>query len=117
MIPKNNPYSPVRGPDGRPLLDPVQCKACRTHIVFIADGPRFHPIEWEGGANHFLRCPHADDFGRPRAPMSYCYKHRLLYHARAVNGCPKCRAVRKAREERERLRTNPPLSMFQEGQE
>ncbi len=102
-----------RGPDGAELPDPKPCRACNNPIVFIEEGflGRLHPIEWEGGRNHFLSCPDADQFGQPRRPMSYCFKHRHLYNAKA-GSCLNCRRVRRAREESDRWRTNPPLEIF-----
>ncbi len=102
-----------RSPDGKELPDPVPCKACGRLMVFVEEGfaGRAHPIEWEGGANHFLGCPKADDFGKPKRPLSYCFKHRDFFHAKGP-GCPPCREIEAVRREAEEWRTRPPLERF-----
>ncbi len=102
-----------RGPDGRRLPDPAPCKACDKLIVFIGEGSqgRTHPIEWEGGANHFLGCSDPDQFGKPKRFLSYCYLHRVFYNAKGP-GCPPCREIEETTRVAEEWRTTPPLEKF-----
>lgn len=106
-------WNAPRGPTGEPLADPKPCKTCKRPIVFIEESflGQPHPIEWEGGRNHFLRCPGTGDYGQPGRLMSYCFKHRVVYNAKGP-GCTRCVEIARAKKDALEWRTRPPLEKF-----